>query len=322
MSLIDGQGYIQQTCRVENEVEKIDQFLSNWKQVEIEATVESCYGWYWMVDHIQSKNIKIHLANPLLLKQSGKVKTDKIDATKLANKMRVNDLPTCYISSKDERELREILRHRLYLVRTNSVRKNRIRNVLAKLNMKCPFTSITGKKSQEWLRTLEIKPVYKMEIENLLDSIEFTTAQIAKSEEFAMQQCSTFAQQDLHLLKTIPGIGDILAMTLVAEIGDLNRFHSSHALAMYSGVVPSVMSSGGKEIHGSIIRQSNRYIRLALGEAIRHTAKKDERMKIFYEKLAERKGKRKAKVACMNKLIKYIYHMLTKNQEYGQLERG
>lgn len=322
MSVVDNNGYVQQTCKVDNDFEEINKFLDNWANVNIEATVESCYGWYWMVDHIQSRNIKIHLANPLLMKQYGKAKTDKIDATRLANKLRVNDLPTCYIANKEERELRELLRHRMYLVRTNSVRKNRIRNILAKVNIRCPYTSVSGKKTKEWLLDLDISHVYKLKIENLLESIEFTENQIHKTEKYAMKICKSFDLESMNLLKTIPGVGEILAMTLIAEIGDITRFHTSHSLAMYSGVVPRVMSSGGKEIHRSIIRQSNKYIRWALGEAVTHTARKDERLKEFYKKLVDRKGKKKAKVACMNKLIKYIYHMLRNNESFEELKRG
>ena len=115
---------------------------------------------------------------------------------------------------------------------------------------------------------------------------------------------------------TIPGFGELLALTLAVEIGDISRFVNDRALDSYAGVVPSVFSSGDKTYMGHTHKQGNPYIRAALAEGLYHLLRKDERMKEFYEKIQTHKGTAKARVATMNKILRSLYFMLKYKQPY------
>ena len=118
------------------------------------------------------------------------------------------------------------------------------------------------------------------------------------------------------LLESIPGIGDLLALLLAVEIGDISRFSNDRALASYAGLVPSVSSSGDKTHLGETSNKSNPYIRWALAEAVSHVVKKDPVYKAFYDKLESKKGKSKARMAIMHKLVRAIFVMLTKKEKF------
>lgn len=115
-------------------------------------------------------------------------------------------------------------------------------------------------------------------------------------------------------------MGPILSLTLIAEIGNIERFKSSAHLCSYAGIVPSTYSSGGKTTHGNVTKTGARLIRYALGEAIIHTTKSNEFLKKFYEQKSKEKCTSKAKVACMKKLLSYVYIMLKHNISFDKLE--
>ena len=285
------------------------------QEFPVRATVESSYGWYWLADDLDQAGIPFCLAHPKKVNAIvGKKKTDKEDSKALADLLRTNLLPQSYIPTKKERSMKELLRFRLQLVNQRSTLKRRLHDILDKQNIPCPFSSITGLKARQWLRNLDCPQPYRGEIDSLLILLKSYDGQI----EVCTQKVKEKVKKDsqAQLLKTIPGIGDILALTLSVEIGDVFRFANDRALSSYAGVVPSVKSSGGKTHYGQMKRQGNKYIRWALAEAMVHLTGKGKPLHEFYQKMKERKGTPKARVAVMNKLLRGIYAMLTKKEKY------
>jgi transposase len=311
VTIMDKQGYIQSQQRYENSQAEIIPALLACK-IPVEAVVESTYGWYWLGDKLEEASIDYFLAHPQKVKAiAGKVKTDERDSKILADLLRCNLLPMSYIPTKDERSIKEILRFRFKLVEQHANVKRRLRDILAKQNLTCSVSDITSPKAKTWFSKQEFKFPYATEIETLLVQSDQLKDHIKKYDQEISSQVEI--NDSAKLLMTIPGVGKVIALTLVTEIGNIQRFPNPRALASYAGLVPKVSSSGGKTHLGSITRHGNRYIRWALAEAVTHTIKKDRTYKDFYEKLVEKKKvKGKAKVATMNKLLRAIHAMLTK----------
>src|SRR3989338_2097567 len=124
--------------------------------------------------------------------------------------------------------------------------------------------------------------------------------------------------KDAKLLMTIPGIAEIRAMEIIAEIGEINRFQTAEKLCSYAGLVPSIKQSGDSLKFGKLVKQSNNILKHNLVEAswsIVRT-KKDNQLKRFYKKIAKKKGKQKAICATARKMCCIIHAMLRKNQEF------
>jgi transposase len=317
MTIVDHQGYIQYQGRHNHTNNSLIPTLLqyNTNNSNVEATLESSYGWYWLADELDEAYIPFKLAHPKKVNAiAGKKKTDKVDSKILADLLRMNMLPQSYIPTKKERSLKELLRFRLALVRQQSTIKRRLRDILAKQNLHCPYTNILGNKAKEWLTSKDYPFPYGQEINSLLTISSTLEEQI----EIFSSQVTAQAKKDPKacLLESIPGIGKILALTLSTEIGDIHRFPNGRALASYAGVVPSVKSSGDKTYYGGTSKHGNPYIRWALAEALPHIVKKDPEISSFYERIKNKKGTGKARVAIMNKMIRIIFALLTKERRY------
>jgi transposase len=309
ITIMDQSGYIQKQGTYKNREDELIPTLLKYQGIQ--AVVESTYGWYWLGEKLEAARINYHLAHPQKVKAiAGTKKTDKVDSKILADLLRVNLLPMAYIPTSDERALKQLLRFRFGLVTQKSTAKRRLRDLLAKQNLHCPARDISGKGAREWLEAQCFKFPYEMEINTLLTQISQLEEHIQKYNQQIQQQVG--ANGNAQLLMSIPGVGPIIALTLTMEIGRIGRFSNARALSSYAGIVPRVAASGGKTYMGGMTKYGNPYLRWALAEAVPHVIRKDITYKQFYEKLKAKKAKAKAKVAVMNKLLRAIYMMLTK----------
>lgn len=314
VTVMNKEGTIYHQGRYQNRDETLIPALLQLK-TPLEATVESTYGWYWLADRLHDATIPLMLAHPKKVNAIvGKKKTDKEDSQALADLLRTNLLPRAYIPTPQERSLKELLRFRMHLVCELSMAKHRLHDILAKQNIDCPYSDILGKRSKAWLTKLACPYPYQDEIESLLT----LSVNLGKEITLFTLRVKDHVKDDTQsqLLLSIPGVGDILALTLSTEIGEVTRFASDRALASYAGVVPSVRSSGDKTHYGGVSKQGNPYIRWALAEALPHLIRHDEYMRHFYERLKERKGGPTARVAVMNRMIRCIYAVLIKQKPY------
>lgn len=286
----------------------------------IRAVVEATFNSYWLVNVLKDVNINSVVTHPTKLKAiaSSKIKTDKIDSTILAKLLRHNMLPLSYIPSKQEQILKDIVRLRLDLVNQRSRLKTKLKFILLRnCIFELPYRDTFCQRGQKWLLSLDLLRHEKESIQNLLNLINEFSVQIGKFDKDIKNQ----VDKNYHakLLMTVPGIGPIVALTLVAEIGNVHRFKSSGALCSYAGMIPSTYSSGGKTTHGGTTKQGSKFIRYALSEAVLHTIRKNEHLKEFYDRKSKEKGESKAKVACMKKLLTYVYNILKYDLKYEQL---
>jgi len=303
-----------------NDKEVLQEYFSGFPK-ETPVAVESTTGWEWLSDLLEEEELEVKLANPHKVKliAEATIKTDKIDAETLAQLERTNFLPLSYLAPKEIRERRELLRHRIVLVRLRTSLKSRIHSILSKKGIIAEgITDLFGKRGREFLKEIKIADVYREEIDTylyLIDKldrhIEIKEGQIRKivrGEELA------------KILMTICGISYFSALLILLEIGDINRFSSAKKLCSYTGLAPTTSQSDDTVYHGHLKKDSNKYIKWALLEAVEHIIKKDPGLRYKYEKILRTKGKNKARVAIAQKLCISIYYMLKNKQPYKPRE--
>jgi transposase len=274
---------------------------------------------FYIYDIIEMRGHFVKVAHPSMIKKktTGSAKTDKRDAELLVDRHRLNDLVYSYILPVEDRPLRSETRYRQELVHDKARMKNRIQAILIAEGRKVPpsMKSSFTKKHMAWLRTLDNRIV-----NDLLDLLQVIMAKIDACDASVEGFCEN--DRRIALLKTIPGIGDVLAPALAAELGDINRFHSAQSVACYAGIVPMIHQSGKTEHHGPITKSGNGRLRYLLVEAVLAHIRfaPDSPITRFYNLKKDSKGSKKARIAAARKLLAAIYHMLKEDQSFTLID--
>ena len=280
--------------------------------------MEATLYWEWLATRLAKHGHTVQVAHAFHVKLiwQARAKTDPIDARKLAELLRVNLFPSIWLPDTDTRERRQLLRGRAFLVRERTRLKNRIHGHLMAENLVAPGTDLYGKGGRAWLAVAPLSPVLRAQTQRLLTLHDALTVEITGLDEDVKKAAKGNAV--VTQLKTMPGVGIFGALFLQAEIGSIERFHSSHELAAYAGLVPTTRSSGGKTAHGGLGKASNRWLKWILVEIVVTLKLAPGPVGTYYRHLLRAKGKPKAQAAAARKLCCYLYWMLKKGWTYEE----
>lgn len=325
----DGAGRRLQEVRVEHERGALREYLSRWERGSPVA-VETIGNWYWIVDEIEQAGMvpKLVHARKAKLMMGMINKTDKLDARGMNLLQRNGTLPTVWIPPADLRDKRDLPRTRMVLARQRTALKNRIQATLAKYALSVDEVSDTfGVKGRE---------ILSERIKRLPDQTRFAAEQLLEELDTVIEHIDAFEgriqevfekTRDVELLRTLPGVGPVLAVVIAEEIGDVKRFPSAEKLAGYSGVVPRIHSSGGKTRFGQLREDVNHYLKWAFVEAANTVALhrrygKNPHVTGLYERVRHKRGHAKAIGAAARHLAEAAYWMLSRNEEYKEPQRN
>ncbi len=293
-------------------------YLEQHVPQETYAVMEATRNWPFMYDMLSEHVERVELAHPKEVKAiaNAAVKTDRIDAGVLAHLARMNYLPTAYAAPKEVRDLRLYTRHRSWLIGHRTQAKNRIQAVLSSYNLASPMSDLFGVKGRVFLEEVleELRPAARRVITDNLTLIDRLGEQIKELE----QEIPLTKEQahSIKLLMSMPGVGKVTALTILAEIGHISRFNSPKALCNWAGLTPRVRKSDAIVRHGKISKQGSAHLRSAMGQAAMVAGRFSPRWYRVYERLAKRCGKRGARVAVARRLLTVIYYMLKRDQPY------
>ena len=277
---------------------------------ECRIALEATYGWEWLADVLQDAGYELHLAHPMRTKAiaSARVKTDAVDARTLAHLLRADLLPEAYIAPRELRDLRDLLRHRVALTRMRTALKNRVSAILAKHGIAAPYSDMFGVGGTQFLAELELQESPRRRLDSHLALIaDFTREIDATSGEI---DARAKADPYVAVLCQIRGVGRYIAMLIIAEVGDIDRFQTARRLCSWAGLTPTVRSSDGRARLGHISRQGSPPLRWALVEAAQHAARGGGPLRADYERIAKRRGKAVAKVAVARKILTLCFYGL------------
>jgi transposase len=256
-------------CKLSHSHGTIENFVKRWTAGSGVA-VETVGNWYWVVDEIEAGGGKPQLVNARLAKlMMGMVnKSDKLDAKGMNRLQRTGTLPTVWIPPSSVRDARELPRTRMVLSKQRTQLKNRVHATLGKYGFVVEGASDAfGKRGREILTELMAKlpPHTEQALGRVLDQLDHVCENLKWIEE---KMIEVFVPcPETTWLKTLPGVGDILAVVIWTEIGTIERFSRAEQLASYCGVVARENSSGGKIRFGPVRRDVNVYLKWAFVEA-------------------------------------------------------
>lgn len=312
---IDSVGKIIRQGQFGNTFEEVSTFASSLTTT-VHIVLEPVLNYLWLLDQCEPYAGSIHVATPFKVRviAESKAKTDRYDARMLAELLRVNFLPESWVPPAEIRWLRGLIRQRYHLVKTIVMNKNRIRHVLFQYGISLAVFNIASPKARQAIGGLCLPEVAKQTIDQCLKVIavlDDLVLELNKRIETGIKGNPT-----IELLQTIPGIGHIRSATIYAEVGDISRFHSSKALASYTGLVPIVRSSGESVWTGGITRLGSRPLRHALVEASINAIRQSPALRRMYGRILHRGNVQKARVAVARKMAVIIYAMLRRHEPF------
>jgi transposase len=290
-----------------SERKALQQWLSDlpgaWKGA-MEATMFS--GWIY--DFLKPHALELKVAHPQMLKAitAAKKKNDRADSERIADLLRVNLLPECHMVSEEIRELRRILRFRNLIVRTAVKMKNKISGLLMEVGAQYNKKRLHGRRYFEGLLE-KVEDVPPSVIELLrLSRASLDMFQVVQKRLIETLRDNELIRERVGRLMTIPGIGEVTALTWVVETGEVNRFRTIPQTVSYCGLCSAQKESAGKSERGPISKKRNKHLQTVLIEAAKLAPRWNSRLAEVYAKELKQGNHNSATLAVARKLVAYM----------------
>ena len=274
--------------------------------------VECMHCWYWVSDWCEEYGIDFILGHALYMKaiHGGKAKNDKIDSYKIACLMRGGNFPLAYVYPSHMRATRDLLRRRTHVVRHGADLKAHVVNTDSQYNLPSQSLNLKNISARESLKHHYDDPVIQRTIKLDMVLLDCYAKELKKVEWFIEKQAKEHHGCYLSLIRTFPGIGQILGLTILYEIGNITRFESVQNFASYSRLVKCKAESAGKIYGSSGNKIGNGYLKWAFSEAAVLYLRGNDKAKNHLNKLQKRISKGKALSALAHKIGRCVYYML------------
>jgi transposase len=296
--------------RLSNSMDKIKLALKPFRKGLTGIVVESTYNWYWLVDGLKEAGYKVHLANPSAIKQYEGLKhtDDRWDSFWLAHMLRLGILPEGYIYPKQQRPVRDLLRRRLLFVQQRTAHILSLQSMITRhLGMNLSGNEIK-KMKEDTVDHLFDEPTLILTAQSHISTINFLKRKIRDIEKAVLSQMSL--KPEFEILTSIPGIGNILALTIMLELDDINRFKKAENYASYSRCVKSERLSDDKKKGSGNRKNGNKYLAWAYVEAAHFIVRYCPEANRFYQRKKAKVNGALATKALANKLARASYYML------------
>jgi transposase len=290
---------------------------------DVVVGAECTFTWYWLADLCRDSGIPFVLGHALYMKaiHGAKTKNDRVDAHKIAKLLRGGLFPLAHVYPREMRPARDLLRRRIHLARRRAGLLNHIHTVAGQYNVDL----VTKHGIANSHRRVEVlqhfhDPCTRRSVQLDIDLLDHTEKQLERLERdirrFALNQDAT----TLRLLQTVPGIGKVLALVLLYEIGDPTRFERVQQFASHCRLVRPDRSSAGKRTDNKGRKVGNAYLKWAFSEAAVCFLRNNDQGKRYLKRLERRHPKSRALSILSHRLGRTVYYML-KNRTVFDMDR-
>jgi transposase len=284
---------------------------------DVRGCVEMMSGAVWVRERLRACGWQFQIADARKVKAIAPLacKTDRVDARVLAQLVRRDLVPEVWVPSLSDRELRERLRRRAHLVRLKTSSRNRMFGLLTQWGMRRNLKALREPGSLERLSEHGVPAVWLQSLRVLLGVVDDLERQLGAIET----ELRAIARTDhrVQLLLTIPGVGEMLGLTIAAEIGEIARFANARKLIGYAGLAPTIKQSGQSSWTGRISKAGSPMLRWAAIEAAQHAWRPSNPWNRLYIQTKRRHGKANpAKSAIARKVLIASWHVLSLQQPF------
>lgn len=324
-AVIDDSGKVCDEVKFLNRQEDLANAVEHYPPESTSVVIESSSSFLPIYEQLEEAGYTVVVAHPTKLKAiaHASIKTDKIDARKLAKLLRADLIPESYVPEKPVRDVRRLVRLRAQLTHSQADYKRRIRMLCLQERVRCLFSDVSGKKARAFLEA-KLRPDAWCQVScylRIIDSIKEERRQV----DDKIETCTVFSEE-LAILTSFKGIGTYTGLLILSEIDDVHRFHSAKNYACYAGLVPSTHASGDVIRHGRIIKQSSKWLRWAYVQVSWVAIRYSPSLRHLYDKLKEKRGTGTAIVAVAHRIARITYGMLKtgtpfREPEFNELTR-
>ncbi|MDP4030408.1 MAG: IS110 family transposase [Gallionella sp.] len=316
VTITDEEDHVIAEKRLPNDLTKIVEFLSPWRDELKAVVVESTYNWYWLVDGLQEAGFVVKLANTGAIKKYDGLKHsgDEADARQLAHLLRLGILPTGTILPPEQRALRDLARKRMQLVRSRTSHILAIENIAARQRAMKINSNQVKRLTADAVDQMGLPSDVALAVKSNLAVIITLNEQIDLLEKRLQEKIGE--RKEFILLSSVPGIGRILATIILLEMGPIDRFASVGNFASYARCVDSQHMSNGKKKGEGNTKNGNKYLAWAFVEAANFALRFNAEAKRFYERKKAKTNTAVATKALAHKLARACYHMLKENKPF------
>ena len=300
--------------KLPNDLPVILDVLKPYRKDLAGVVVESTFNWYWLVDGLMDNGYRVHLANPSAIKQYEGLKhsDDERDVFHLAHLLKLGILPEGYIYPKEDRPVRDLLRKRLQLVRHRTSHIVSFKNLVSRnLGIQMPGNEVKSLKEEDLEGLFKEEHLVLAGKANIA-TMHFLKERITEIEKTVIKKVK-LRNEYINLL-TVPGIGEILALTIMLETGDIARFPSVGNYASYCRCVGSARLSNGKSKGTGNRKNGSKYLSWAYVEAANYAVRFYPYVRSYYQKKTAKTNNVVAIKAVGHKLARASYYVI-KNQE-------
>ena len=314
--VMDKEGAIVERKTIKTAVAPFTELAQKYQNasVVLEPVTES---WYY-ADLLEDLQMKVILAHPRHVKALGhvKAKTDKNDAEMLAHLLRSNLLPQAHRTSRKVKEFKSLIRMRYQLVTMRTRCRNQVHALVRKEGCSEPYADMFGPRGIAWYRQQPLSTTVQVGMQIQLDMIETINQHIKTIEDTLVSLVGD--TESFRVLTSVPDIGLVCAITIMAEIDTIERFKSYRSFVKYAGLAPGVHESAGKKKGGKLAR-ANPYLRYIFIQITHHQkTRKNGGFKAYFEKQKESRDAKTATVITARKIAMVIYSMLRTNTCFKQ----
>jgi transposase len=320
IAIVAADGEISQQ-RLANDAVRLTKFFAQLPP-QTPVAIEASGTWWWFVDLLEQLGHRPVLSNPKQTKAiaAARLKNDRVDAERLALLLRGDLLPMVWIPPTALREARELIRHRIQLSSLRGIIRNRLHAMLARRNLRpTSGKSWLTQRGQRELQRLALGDVPSQIREDCGTLLPMLDVQIRRLDTALIERWGQDPR--VRRLTTIPGIGPFIAILLVLELGDIQRFPSAKRLASYVGLVPRVRGSAGRVHAGHITKEGNRLLRWGLVLAATQAARRPGPLRSWFHAVKKRRGRQVARVALARRLAEIVFHVWKDECEYFAVVR-
>jgi transposase len=290
----------------------------------VKVAVESTGNTRYFKNRMERLGIPVVVVNTLKFKvvNESVKKTDRHDASTIAEFLEKDILPEARLCSQESEELRRLLKTRKALVETIVVVKNQIHGLLLSLGIESKKGQLQSKKERRRVQNvLAAQQLAGAAVDPLFETIDRLTEQVKALEKVLKQKIAE--DRVVELIRTIPGAGLITAATIRAYLDDIGRFETAKQLAAYAGLVPWVQNSADQERHGKITKRGPNELRTALVQVVLGMVRLKRRTGTYrimerYGRLKSAKGTGRSIIATARALSEIIWHMLSKDEQFDE----
>jgi transposase len=279
---------------------------------------ECMFAWYWLADLCEREQIPFVLGHALAMKaiHGGKAKNDRLDAAKIAGLLKGGFFPLAHVYPKDKRETRD-LRRRSFFARQRAQLIAHIQNTNSQYNLP-PFSkklTYKGNRSDDIAERFE-HPSTQLSISSDLALIESYDAQIAALESHLVKSAKVDDPATFGFLRTVPGIGPILGLTMLYEIDTIRRFAAVGNFLSYARLVACTHESAGKVKGVGGRKIGNAHLKWAFSEAASLMLRSFAPAKSWMQRQSKKRGAKKAHAILEAKIGRTVYHLWHKQTAF------